>query len=438
MFSQIFLLTNIGDTLLLKDYRFEHGLDTPSIFFKIYQEIGNPTPIFQGEGITFVYKLFNQVFIVGVVSEENTSEVKPLVMLEMLNGIVSGMIEIGGGFGETAIRRNLGLMYEILDEVIIDGTPVSTEVEYLREVIFNEPDTDLKSSFARIAIKQNHSVRAESIITHEQKLISKSEVFVDLLETITGTFNPSGEALRSEIEGAIIMKSFLKGDPELLLQLGGNFSTLSEDDPKPNAETVLLNQLNFHEKVDTKEFQSNRILKIEPKDGEVTLMKYRIEENSRFPFRIFTFFDEFPDDDRATEVVIRIRTDFPGNITAQECSLSFPLPKQTLSALNTITSDLTPNEKVNFDFDRKRIDWIIPKFTGCTEKTLRTKVLLEQSLNNDFEEFGQVDVRFQIANWTCSGMNIAKLQVFDKTCTHNTPKKWVRHLTVSGNYSQRF
>ncbi|ORX95909.1 clathrin adaptor, mu subunit [Basidiobolus meristosporus CBS 931.73] len=354
----------------------------------------------------------------------------------MLNGIISGVNELGGGFGETLIRRNLGLVYEILDEVVVAGVPVSTDVEFLREVIYNEPDAEWKSSIERKPLKQ----RTESIITHEQKLISRSEVFVDLLETVTGTFNPSGEALRSEIEGSLIMKSFLKGDPELQVQLSGNFSILNEEGHKTSYETVILDQLNFHERVDTTDFSNHRTLKIEPKDGEITLMKYRIEDNTRLPFRIFTCFDDFPEDDRATEVVVRIRADFPGHVTAQACSLSFSLPKYTLSASNTITPDTAADEKASFDFDSKTINWTIPKFVGCTEKTLHTKVLLEHAIDrsNEFEEMGQVDVRFQIANWTSSGIGIAKLKVFDRTCTHNAPKKWVRHLTASENYSQRF
>lgn len=47
----------------------------------------------------------------------------------------------------------------------------------------------------------------------------KNEIFIDMLERLTVLFGANGAVLRAEIDGAIQMKSFLNGQPELRVGL---------------------------------------------------------------------------------------------------------------------------------------------------------------------------------------------------------------------------
>ena len=69
------------------------------------------------------------------------------------------------------------------------------------------------------------------------------------------------------------MKSFLKNNPPLKLAL--NEDLIVGRSSNPISKAVILDDCNFHSAVDYSEFDTNRTLKINPPDGEFTLMNYR-------------------------------------------------------------------------------------------------------------------------------------------------------------------
>lgn len=52
-----------------------------------------------------------------------------------------------------------------------------------------------------------------SLRTQGSERGAKNEIFLDLLERLTVLFSASGSIVRCEINGAIVMKSFLHGSP---------------------------------------------------------------------------------------------------------------------------------------------------------------------------------------------------------------------------------
>ena len=85
----------------------------------------------------------------------------------------------------------------------------------------------------------------------------KNEIFVDIIERLTVLFNSSGQVVNSSIDGSVMMKSFLSGNPELRLALnedlvvGKNTGVIG---------SVVLDDCNFHERVHLDEFESARTL----------------------------------------------------------------------------------------------------------------------------------------------------------------------------------
>lgn len=61
----------------------------------------------------------------------------------------------------------------------------------------------------------------KSVHSKKKKL---NELFVDVFEKLTTVFNSSGELIRSEINGSLIAKSFLAGQPRLKIGLSENIS----------------------------------------------------------------------------------------------------------------------------------------------------------------------------------------------------------------------
>ena len=107
--------------------------------------------------------------------------------------------------------------------------------------------------------------------TFEQKRDHKNEVFIDLLERMTVLIGANGSVLRQEIDGAIQMKSFLQGTPEIFIGLNENMSIGKSAGVDYG---VTLDDCNFHDCAQLDHFEQDRTVTLRPPDGEFTLMKY--------------------------------------------------------------------------------------------------------------------------------------------------------------------
>lgn len=85
------------------------------------------------------------------------------------------------------------------------------------------------------------------------------------------------------------MKSYLRGNPGLRLVLNDD---LVVGVGNSHAGSVVLDDVAFHESVDTRDFDALKTLAINPPDGEFLVMNYRIKADYQTPFRIYPFIDE--------------------------------------------------------------------------------------------------------------------------------------------------
>lgn len=72
--------------------------------------------------------------------------------------------------------------------------------------------------------------------------------------------------VNQSIDGCIQMKSYLKGNPELKLVLNDDI-VVGRQNAKSAINAVVLDDCNFHECVNAKEFDQLKTLKITPPDG---------------------------------------------------------------------------------------------------------------------------------------------------------------------------
>ena len=113
---------------------------------------------------------------------------------------------------------------------------------------------------------------------------SKNEIYVDIVERLTVLFSNKGFVVNSSIDGSILMKSFLSGNPELRLALNED---LVIGKGSGTYGSVILDDCNFHECVHLDEFDSSRTLHFLPPDGEFSVLNYRITADFRPPFKIY-------------------------------------------------------------------------------------------------------------------------------------------------------
>ena len=114
---------------------------------------------------------------------------------------------------EDTVRRNFVLIYELLDEIMDYGYPQATATEQVKVYIFNTPamvaDNPIdfiasKMADAGLNLKSKTSVDASAVRKPVGVGTAKgqNEVFLDVLERITLTFDSAGDAprvLNSEI-----------------------------------------------------------------------------------------------------------------------------------------------------------------------------------------------------------------------------------------------
>ena len=88
-----------------------------------------------------------------------------------------------------------------------------------------------------------------------------------------------------------------------------------------------MDDCNFHECVDVRDFEAMKTLAINPPDGEFLVMNYRINGDYQTPFRIYPFIDELSQ--YKLQLTLKVRATFPADHFATGVVVKFPVPRIT-------------------------------------------------------------------------------------------------------------
>jgi AP-4 complex subunit mu-1 len=426
MLSQFFILSARGDTIITRDFRGDLAKGTNEVFFhqvKFWK--GEAPPAFNVEGINFLYLRRNGLYLVAT-SQYN---VAPSFVFSMLLRLVKVVKDFCGVLTEESIRKNFVLVYEVIDELIDFGYPQSTSTEQVRPFIVNDP---IAVESAPMRFKPSFLTPNTVPSTEVQRPLSskknKNEIFVDVFEKVSVLFNSSGYVINSSIEGCIQMKSYLTGNPQLRLALNEDIVV-----GRANARfgSVVLDDVNFHESVNTSEFEDYKILSINPPDGEFAVMNYRVTGDYQVPFRIFPFIEELTN--YKVEMSVKIRACFPQAHYGANVVVRVNLPKHT----NSVTFELPKglrDQKSEFLQSEKVAEWTIKKLAGETEHIMKLRVSLSAPATS--KEVGPVSLQFEIPMYNVSALQIKYLRIADLGKGYN-PYRWVRYVTQASSYVSR-
>lgn len=141
------------------------------------------------------------------------------------------LIEYFKELEEESIRDNFVIIYELMDEMMDFGYPQTTESKILQECVHAPVSysllllTELCRYITQESYKLEVQVRPPIAVTNAVSWRSegiryrKNEVFLDVIESVNLLVNANGNVVRSEILGAVKMKCYLSGMPELRLGL---------------------------------------------------------------------------------------------------------------------------------------------------------------------------------------------------------------------------
>lgn len=444
--SQLFILSSRGDKLAFKDFREDVAKNSDEVFYRNYKSWdgklnqaprGDCPPFFIVNGIQFCYVRRRQLLFVST-SCANDS---PSCTVELLDRTIAVIKDFLGVISEESIRRNFTLVYELWDEMLHLGVPQEMSTENLRPYIFHDvtqvsvPESGSESMFDRIKRvdftdrTKSSDAAAVSIVQTDKR---KNELYVDVLERIVATFDCIGNATVSEVDGAILIKSFLSGSPIMYLGLDDNISIGEvRTSVRSRYASAVMDSVSFHEDADTSRFEKERILILRPKTGETTLMRYRVtaEDHIKLPFRLMQSMQLLSDE--KAEVTIRVQAEYPVESSAIGTKITIPLPRSTVSAtLGVGGSDQTSD----YSDALQEIQWCIPQFTGGTEQVCRVRFTTSGPITpTTRREIGSISMYFEIQQHSVAGVRVKSLDLEERSESYN-PSRWIRQMTQASSY----
>ncbi|CAD7934958.1 unnamed protein product [Amoebophrya sp. A120] len=419
--SQFYVLSPRGDTILTRDFRGDVVKGTAEMFFRkvtLFQHGEDCPPVFHQHGINYYFLKKNGLYFVATTSFNTNSNAT--LLLELLTKICKVFKDYCGTLTEESIRKNFVLLYELLDEMLDFGYPQTTSTEQLRLCVHNEAAAVLNENTVAsglqsagtavsnalgggalkgVAALPNLTARTvPSNAVHrpvgptQDKIVAKNEIFVDILERVTVLMNSSGQILNACVDGSIQMKSYLSGNPELKLALNEDL-VIGAASGNNRFASVQLDDCNFHECVDLRDFDDQRILSFFPPDGEFAVMNYRITNELKVPFRIFprVSFPPQQQADKVTscELTITARAELPDTNYGGNVVFQCQFPKNLVASISATevfqsssggsgsanaAQNTEQKKQVEFLPNENKLVWQLKKFPGNSEFTLKTRL----------------------------------------------------------------
>merc|ERR1719198_2693025 len=248
----------------------------------------------------------------------STRNCNVVMFFQFLYRILDTFKKYFGEIREESIRDNFVIIYELLDECADNGYPQTTDSKILREFITQESNRHEAAPRPPIAVTNAVSWRSEGI-KHR-----KNEIFLDVIEKLNLLVSSNGTVLHSEIVGAVKMKSFLSGMPELKLGLNDKLMFEATGRPMTRGKAVELEDIKFHQCVRLARFENDRTISFIPPDGEFDLMTYRLSTHVKPLIWIEAVVE--PHSHSRIEYMIKAKSQFKSRSVANSVDIVIPVP----------------------------------------------------------------------------------------------------------------
>ena len=360
MASALFFLDLKGKTLLARNYRGDIPLSAverfPTLLSEIEEETSSAPPCLTTDGINYLYIRHNNLYLLAL-TKRNSNAAE---LLLFLHKIVEVFTEYFKELEEESIRDNFVVIYELLDEMMDFGYPQTTEHKILQEYITQESHKLEVQARPPIAVTNAVSWRSEGI------RYRKNEVFLDVVESLNLLVSSSGNVLRSEILGAIKMKCYLSGMPEL--RLGLNDKVMFETTGRATrGKSVEMEDVKFHQCVRLSRFENDRTISFIPPDGEFELMSYRL--NTQVKPLIWVECVVENHSGSRVEYMLKAKAQFKRRSTANNVEIHVPVPE------DADTPRFRTNiGSVHYAPESSEIVWKIKQFGGGKEFLMRAEL----------------------------------------------------------------
>lgn len=273
MIHSIFIINNTGEVIIEKHYRgnITRAESTPFWTQTTKSTRGTPIdipPFLPTTKGTLIHLQRDNLFFLASL----LSDTPPHFVTQFLTSLADIFVDYFGELNEHAIKDNFITVYELLDQILDSGYPLTVEPNTLKELItppsminrvFDSlaPDTIKKSTTVNPTIAPSHVPWRRSGIKYTQ-----NEIFVDVVETLHATFSSNRNHLAHVlVSGAVLINSRLSGTPDISLHLSSN---------------APLDDVAFHHCSRHANFHDTNTLTFIPPDGPFNLLEYKVRETN--------------------------------------------------------------------------------------------------------------------------------------------------------------
>lgn len=432
MASSLVLVNIKGEVLIYRSYKYDVSRQETMEFCRkiIATKESKEKPIIYMNGVSYIHTTDGEITLLATTkSNANTA-----MIFNFLYSFIKICKSYFGEFSEEKVKNNFVLIYELLDEVIDYGYPQVTDPELLKKYITQggikgdaiEASTKLQAVLTTLT--GTVSWRAENIV-HKT-----NEVYIDIVESVNLLISKTGEIIKSEVMGSVIVKSALSGWPECKFGMNDKLQ-ISQTKSTSTTKGISIEDIRFHQSVRLSDFNKDRTITFIPPDGLFELMTYRVTENVIIPFKVFCNIIETPNPDlpnvpQAIDLDLNVKALFDRLLFAQDVVIKIQIPK---NAANVKTH--ANLGKAKHETDKSAIVWRIKKIFGEKDCKLKCEIPLISVKDPKPWSRAPISMEFNIPMFTSSGLRVRFLKITEKS--GYKPLKWIRYVTKGGDFQFR-
>ena len=423
--SAIYFLDRKGRIIIFRNYRGEVDQDISECFINEVLELdeANMKPAFTVDDVHYIWIRHQNIYIVAV-GKRNINVAMTFSFLHKLKDILIDYFYI---LEEETVKDNFVLIYELLDEIMDNGYPQITEGKILKDLIMiSSNKKNIKNSKENLALT---STMTNTVSWRKEGIkYNVNEAWLDVVEKVDELISSDGNVLSSQINGSVIMKSFLSGMPTVTVGL--NDKIVLQNLGKDTTNSIEMDDLKFHQCVNKKKYDSQRIIEFIPPDGEFELMSYRLDMSIK-PL-ISVKVEILNISETRIEYVAKAKTNFKNRSVANNVSIYIPVPLDIQNA-----TFKTYSGSVVYLSDREDLLWFIKRFEGQCEFDMNCSFQVPTVRIDDTTKHLKrpIQVSFEIPYFTVSGFQVRYMKIVEKSGYEAVP--WVRYFTRNGEYSIR-
>eukprot|EP01121_Diplochlamys_sp_Union-15-3_P015279 TRINITY_DN5019_c0_g1_i2.p1 TRINITY_DN5019_c0_g1~~TRINITY_DN5019_c0_g1_i2.p1 ORF type:complete len:267 (-),score=37.15 TRINITY_DN5019_c0_g1_i2:426-1226(-) len=263
--QSVFILNFLGDVIIEKHYRgLINRAQLCEMFWDIVSKAEKPTEVLPVVSVSKYYLIHiqtNGLFFLAT----SLKEVPPLLVVEFLHRLSDTFKGYFGSISEETLKENFVTVYQLLDEMMDNGLPFTTEPNILSEMI---APPNLLTQLGQMVLGPGSNVTSvlpDGSLTNvpwrrQGVKYSNNEIYFDIVEEIDTIVDGNGMMIQCEIRGEILVNCRLSGMPDL---------TLRFTNPR------ILDDVSFHHCVRYNRYEHDRVISFIPPDGNFKLMDYR-------------------------------------------------------------------------------------------------------------------------------------------------------------------